>query len=646
MSQGERKLAAIMYTDIVGYTSLTQKDESYTLQALEKHRSLLRPHFASHGGREIKTIGDAFLVEFQSALDAVLCAVAVQQTMHGRKVATGDTISLRIGIHVGDVVESGNDILGDTVNIASRIEPLAEPGGVCISDEVYKQVRNKSDLPFVPLGEKSLKNVSAPVAVYKVRMPWEQSAAIAETPTFATNRIAILPFTSFSLDPNDAFFADGVTDEIISAVAGISGLSVISRTSVIGYKGTSKKVKEIGRELEVGSILEGTFKKAGNRIRVTTQLIDVAQDKHLWAQNYDRNLDDVFEVQSDVAKQVAEALRVRILAPEKERIESKPTESTAAYTLYLKGRSLWNARGLEDLKKAKEYLELAVHEDPGFALGYVGVSDCCAVLRNNWGFEPEANLAEAKAMVGKALEIDHLLAEAHASKGLLLRQEYDLRAAEEEFRRAIELKPGYAMAHLWYHLLLVTQVRLDEAQEQIEKALELDPMAPVIHWDHGSYWRLRGDHDKAITSFMRAVELGFPIAHFELGFTYGLMKRFDDMKREYAAYVEAGKSSIPLAHVFAESEEAYLTDNKETARRLLPQIEASFEGERGFNAYYIGRYLFYLGERDKAFEWLERSYSNREADLPMVKCDQILGHFRGIQSDPRYLDLVKRLGLG
>ena len=302
--------------------------------------------------------------------------------MHDRKVARGETICLRIGIHVGDVVESGNDILGDAVNVASRIEPLAESGGICISSEVHNQVRNKLDLPLVSLGEKPLKNVETPVEVYKVVMPWEQPTA-TERASYPTNRIAILPFASFSSDPEDAYFADGVTDEIISAVAGISGLSVISRTSVVGYKGTAKKVKEIGKELEVGSILEGTFKKAGNRIRVTTQLIDVAADKHLWAQNYDRELDDVFEVQSDVAKQVAQALQVKILSPEKERIDKKPTGITAAYTLYLKGRYLWNKRGMDDLKRARECFEQAVRMDPLFALGYAGVADCCLILRNN-----------------------------------------------------------------------------------------------------------------------------------------------------------------------------------------------------------------------------------------------------------------------
>jgi len=217
----------------------------------------------------------------------------------------------------------------------------------------------------------------------KVPKPKPQEPVTGQV-VFDKHRIAVLPFANMSPDPADEYFADGMTEEIISTVSGISGLRVISRTSIMRYKKTEKAVKEIGRELEAGSILEGSFRKAGNRIRVTAQLIDVATDGHLWAQNYDRNLDDVFEVQSDVAKQVAEALRVRILSSERERVERKPTENTTAYILYLKGRQLWNKRGLDDLKKARECFEEAVREDPGFALGYVGQADCAILLRDNF----------------------------------------------------------------------------------------------------------------------------------------------------------------------------------------------------------------------------------------------------------------------
>jgi len=645
MSEGERRLAAIMYTDMVGYTTLGQRNEALSLALVEEQRKVIRPVLVRHGGKEIKTIGDAFLVEFPNALDAVRCAYDIQRATREFNVSLSPEkrIHLRIGLHLGDVVESQGDISGDAVNVASRIEPMSEDGGVCLTRQVYESTHNKFDMPLVSIGTKSLKNVNEPMEVYKMEMPWETPTSGGAT-SYPSNRIAILPFVSMSTNPDDAFFADGVTEEIISTVSGISGLNVISRTSVMGYKGTTKKVKEIGKELEVGSVLEGSFRKAGNRIRVTTQLIDVAADRHLWTQNYDRNLDDVFEVQSDVARQVADALRVRILSPEKERIERKPTESTTAYSLYLKGKHHLNIRGLEDLRKAREYFELAVHEDPEFALGYLGVSDCCLVLRSNWWDEPEQNLAKARTMLDKALQLDSELAEAHATKGLFLSQQYELRGAESEFREALELKPSYATAHMWYFLLLFHQLRWQEAQREIETAVELDPLAPVVYGNLGGYYFYMKDFGRAIEPWTKAVDLGSTMSHSGLAEAYGLMGRFEDMKREFDIYVRLNKDSVPLAQLYAEIWGAYLVDDKKTVARLLPELEAHYHDERGPSAHEIGTVYFYLGEEERGFEWLERSFSKKEPGLLYIKNEQFL-FFDGLRSDPRYLDLLRRLGL-
>jgi adenylate cyclase len=631
-----------MFTDMVGYTALGQRNESLSLALVEEQRKLIRPILARHNGIEIKTMGDAFLVEFPNALDAVRCAYDIQRATKEFNVSlpAENRIHLRVGLHLGDVVESQGDISGDAVNVASRVEPLAEDGGVCLTRQVYDQVESKFDLPMVSIGPKALKNVKAPVEVYKVAMPWEQQPTKEEI-VLPRDRIAILPFTSFSLDPNDAFFADGVTDEITSAVSGISGLSVISRTSVIGYKGTTKKVKEIGKELNVGSILEGTFKKAGNRIRVTAQLIDVAADKHLWAQNYDRNLDDVFEVQSDVARQVADALRVRILAPERERIEKKPTESTEAYTLYLKGRYLWSKRGLEDLKKACEYFEQAVKEDPDFALGYAGQADCALLLRSNWGIDPETNLEKAKFLTTKALDLDPGLAEIHATRGLICSTEYDFRRAEEEFKKAIALKPSYATAHMWYHQILLFQQRWNEALERIERTVELDPFSSAAYLNQGIFHLCHRDYSKAVEPLKRAAELDHPYAHGWLASAYGMMKTFDDMEREISTYVKLFKDLHPLVGKAMETTSAYYRRDKETVSRLLPELEINYR-EAGIGAYDVACLLFYLSKDELGFDWLEKSYLNKELFLPYLRSEPALD---GIRTNPRYLDLLKRLGL-
>jgi len=630
-----------MFTDIVGYTSLSQKNEALAMQLLEEHRKLVRPFFANHNGREVKTIGDAFLVEFASALEAVRCAYAIQQSVNEMNSGRPEEkrILLRIGIHLGDVIHSQNDVYGDAVNVASRIEPLAAPGGICVSEEVYRQVKNKFELPLVSLGRKELKNIAEPMEVFRVVPPWEKENK--ETPILDRYRIAILPFASCSPDPNDSFFADGITDEIITTVAGISGLSVISRTSVMGYKGTTKKVEEIGRDLRVGSILEGSFKKAGNRIRVTTQLIDVAADKHLWAQNYDRDLDDVFGVQSDIAKQVAEALRVRILSDEKERIEKKPTENTTAYTFYLKGRYLWNKRGLDDLKKAAEYFELAIHEDPNFALGYTGQADCALLFRNNWGIDLDKNLEKARLMAMKALELDPELAETHATKGLVHSSEYDFRHAEEEFKKAIELKPSYAAAHMWYHLVLLAQQRWEEALEQIERTLELDPLSGAAYSNKGYLYFIRRDFANSLEPYRKAAELDMPAVHGMIAAAYGMMKMFDDMKRENSVYKNWGRSVFPQTDLGTDVFEAYLEGDKEAVGRQLSELEAVFQ-DAGLSRYQIACFHFFLGQKDKGFEWLEKSFNSKEFAIGSLKSDWDLDDVR---TDPRYLDLLKRIGL-
>jgi adenylate cyclase len=642
LSEGERRLAAIMYTDMVGYTALGQRNESLSLALVEEQRKLIRPILGRHNGREIKTMGDAFLVEFPNALDAVRCAYDIQRATREFNISlpTEKRIHLRVGLHLGDVVESQGDISGDAVNVASRIEPLAEDGGVCLSRQVFDQVKGKFELPQASLGPRNLKNVSEPVEVFKVIMPWNQSEA-AGTQAFPPNRVAILPFASFSVDPNDGFFADGMTEEVISTVSGISGLSVISRTSVMGYKGTTKKVKEIGKELEVGSVVEGSFRKAGNRIRVTVQLVDAASDRHIWVQTYDRTLDDIFQVQSDVAKKVAEALSVRILSDEAERIEKKPTANTAAHSLYLRGRFLWNKRGIDDLKMAAECFERATQEDPGFALGYVGQADCAALLRSNWNIDRDANLMKAKTLVEKALSLDRELAEAHTSKGLLLREEYRLREAEEEFRTAIELKPSYATAHQWYFWILRAELRWEEALREIERAAALDPLSPVINQNYGDYYVSRREYAKAIEPYRKALELGKTDVHGPLAVAYGRMRMFEEMQREADAFAQYLEPVVPEVRSLLDGYGAYFKDDKETVRRLLPKIEAQ-AGEFNISAAEVADFHFYLGEVDKGFEWLEISYARRESALLNIQWDSNMDQAR---TDPKYLDLLKRLGL-
>ena len=374
MSAGERRLGAIMFTDLVGYSAITSADEGAALKLLEEHRAVLQRAFRRHGGVVVKTMGDGLLVEFASAVEAVNAAAEGQEELHRLNEGREQKAQVRMGIHVGDVIHSGGDILGDAVNVAARLEPLAEPGGVCITKQVVDQIERKVKYRLVKIGVRELKNIRYPVELYKV----EVASGVSQTESSALDprRIAILPLTNLSADPNDKYFADGMTEELISTVSRIAELSVISRTSVMRYRDTTAPIREIGRELSAGTVLEGSIRKAGNKVRITTQLIDSQNDRHLWAQSYDRELTDIFAVQGDIAEKVAEALRVKLVPVEKAAVEKKPTASAEAFTLYLKGRYSWNERTEEGVEKAARYFKDALAKDPKFALGHTGLSDC------------------------------------------------------------------------------------------------------------------------------------------------------------------------------------------------------------------------------------------------------------------------------
>jgi adenylate cyclase len=437
-----------MFTDIVGYTSLTQRNEAAAMELLGEQRTVVRPLLARHGGKEVKTIGDAFLIEFESALEAVRCAFDVQQYLHELNLGrpADRKINLRIGVHLGDVIHSQNDVYGDAVNIASRIEPFALPGGVCISEQVYDQIKNKSDFQLLSVGRKELKNVGEPVELFKVVFPWEKEV-FAAAAVLDKKRVAILPFTNMSSDPEEGYFADGMTEELITSLSGVRQLTVIARTSIMKYKGSQKGASEVGKELNAGTLLEGSVRKAGTRVRITAQLIDSATEGHLWAQNYDRQLDDVFAIQSEIAEKVAGELRVRLVEDERKLLEKKATENTEAYTYYLRGRGLIQERTEPSLRQALGLFEKAIGLDPTFARAHAGLAECYVQLVND-GYEAfEHTIPKAELAVKKALELDPDLAEAHATLALVDFQVDDVAGSEKEARRAVELNPSLPEPH-------------------------------------------------------------------------------------------------------------------------------------------------------------------------------------------------------
>jgi adenylate cyclase len=630
-----------MFTDMVGYTLLGQKNEALSLALVEEQRRVVRPVLAKHNGREIKTMGDAFLVEFPNAVDAVRCAYDVQRAIRefNLSLAPEKRVHLRIGIHVGEVIETGGDISGDAVNVASRIEPLAEDGGVCLTRQVHDHILNKVDLPMSSLGPKSLKNVSQQVEVYRMTMPWDQDAGRAQ---LDRKRIAVLPFTNMSPDPNDAYFADGLTEELITTLSGLSEVTVIGRTSIMRYKNTQKSLSEIGVELDAGSLVEGSVRKSADKMRITVQLIDSTSEGHIWAQKYDRRLEDIFAIQSDIAENVTKELKVRLAGSEKGRMKGRPTESTEAYTLYLKGRHYWNERSDEGLSKAIEYFKKAVSIDPSFALGYSALADCHVVIGFNGQAEFIASFEKAREFATKALELDPTLGEAHAVRGACYHNlEFEFEKSEVEMRRAIELNPNYPTAHQWYSQLLWFRRKFEEAEHEIRRAQELDPLSLIIGLNRGDLLYCEGKVSQAVEQYGRVLELdpNFAYVHLSLLLAYVRLRKFEDALKEMDEIGRLARNpwggKLGKAYVYASM------GRKDEATELLKGIEQ--ERDPAFRRpYYVGILHFLLGDADKGFEWLERAYGERDGNLNGLAVDYELDSVRG---DPRYLALARKINL-
>jgi len=509
LTESTRRLAAIMFTDMVDYTTLSEKSETLALALLEEHRKLLRPIFARHGGREIKTIGDGFLVEFSSALEAVRCALEIQLLMHSRNqsVPSDRKILLRVAVHLGDVEHRDGDVYGDAVNIASRIESLADPGGICITQQVYDHVRNSEEFRTIALGQNQLKNVQMPTQVYTVLPPIDGTKT-GKSEALEPRRVAALPLAILSSDHQDEYFADGLTEEIINTLSSIPELRVIARTSVMKYKQVNKTAGEIGRELKVGTILEGSVRKAGSRLRISLQLIDVGSEAPIWAQKYDRELEDVFKIQTDIAERVADALKIQLLRENRKLIEQKAPEDIGAYVLYLRGRYYWSKRTKEDLEKAIAYFAEAIEKDPNYALAHAGMADCYTLMGRHLYLPRKEAYSKAKEFANRALELNDNLAEAHtALAAVLMIYDWNWDAAEEHFKHAIHLNPNYANAHYLHSVLLQTTGNLQESVKAAEKAQTLDPLSPVIGMGVVQAYFFSEQYDKAIDECHRYLEM-------------------------------------------------------------------------------------------------------------------------------------------
>ena len=634
-----------MFTDLVGYTALSQKDEPLSLILLEEQRKLVRPVLTRYDGREVKTMGDAFLIEFPSALEAVKCAYEIQKTAREFNISNPEErrINLRIGIHLGDIVESQGDISGDAVNVASRIGPFAENGGISLSRQVYDQVQNKFELSLTSLGAKTLKNVAAPIELFKVILPWQEEERNSSPTQADKKRIAVLPFANISPSSSDEYFSDGMTEELIATLSRIKNLGVIARTSIIRYKGLTKPVLEIGRELNVGTVLEGSVRVSGKRLRITAQLIDTGTEEHLWSETYDRNLEDALTIQSEIAKRIAKALKIRVLHSETLHLERKATGIPEAYSLYLKGRHSLNKRTENELKNAVQHFKNSIKQDPKFALAYTGLADAYSILAS-YSLEyvpPKEGFPKAKIAAEEALSIDEHLAEAHASLGLVkFYYEWDWNGAEAEFKKALELNPGYAQAHQYYADFVKSFGRFDEALEEMKKALTLDPLSYSINTGIGHVLYLSRKYDLAIDQYRKVVESdpAFVPARLWFGRPYMQKGMFKEAIQQSEEAVKlANESTVSLATLG----QAYASaGNKGDAGKILDRLLERSK-KQYVPSYWIALVQMSIGNKDEAFAWLEKAYNERSSWLVWANVEP---RFDTLRSDPRFTSLLVRIG--
>jgi len=619
----ERRLTAILAADVVGYSRLMGANESGTLAALKALQTdFIDGKIAQHQGRTVKLTGDGMLAEFPSVVNAVACAAEVQRGMRDRNagVAQDRRIEFRIGVNLGDVIVEGADIFGDGVNVAARLESIAQPGGITISGSVRDHVGNRLDLAFEDMGEQTLKNIERPVRVYSVDLsspavrdskdatPAGRGQLDKERPS-----IAVLPFNNMSGDPEQEYFSDGITEDIITDLSKVSGLFVVARNTAFTYKGKAVKVQQVGQELGVTFILEGSVRKAGARVRVTGQLISSKDGGHVWAERYDRDLTDIFAIQDEITHAIVEELKVKLLPQEKKSIGQTPTDNVEAYTYYLRGRQFMQRHSKSNYQLARRMFAKAAELDPLYARAYAGIADCDSFLFLHYYLD--VGVDSILATSAKALALDNGLAEAHASRGLAFSLGNQHEEAIAEFEQAIALGPHSFEAHYFYGRACVTQGKFERAATLFERAAENKP-----------------DDFQSLCLLIQ---------------TYRSLGR--DCDSESAARRAIGRAESELAHHPENQRAAYLgalalvtLGEPDRAREWVSRALA-IDPDDVLTQYNAVCVYSLLGDIEPAFDLLERllPHAGHELKAGWIKNDSDLDALR---SHPRYQKVLKLIG--
>jgi adenylate cyclase len=615
----ERRLTAILAADVVGYSRLMGAHEAATLASLKTLRTdFIDPKVAEHQGRIVKLTGDGMLAEFPSVVSAVACAADVQRGMRARNagVTQEHRIEFRIGVNLGDVIVEDGDIFGDGVNVAARLESIAPVGGIAVSQSVRDHVGNRLGLSFEDMGERRLKNIERPIRVYTISVDGPSSRETRDAASAHPEEkpsIAVLPFINMSGDPEQEYFSDGITEDIITDLSKVSGLFVVARNTAFTYKGKSVEVQEVAKHLGVNFILEGSVRKAGSRVRVTGQLIHGKHGGHVWADRYDRDLTDIFAIQDEITHAIVEQLKVKLLPQEKKSIGQTPTDNVEAYTYYLRGRQFMQRHSKSNYQLARRMFAKAVELDPLYARAYAGIADCDSFLFLHYHLE--AGIDSILATSAKALALDDRLAEAHASRGLALSLGQRHEEAIAEFEEAIAIDPNSFEAHYFYARACVTHGKLERAATLFERAAENKP-----------------DDYQALCLLIQ---------------TYRSFGRQPEMESAARRGIERAETELTLHPENPRA--AYLGANalailgeKDRAREWTARALA-IDPDDVLVQYNVACVYSLLGDLEQAFDLLERLLPNAGYELKRgwIKHDSDLDPLR---SHPRYQKVLEVIG--
>jgi len=641
INKGIRMLAAIMFTDIVGYTAMMQEDEIKAIKLRDRCRKVLDNIALSHQGRIIQFFGDGTLLVFGSVVEAIMCAIEVQ-----RQLQTNPKVPLRIGIHSGDVVYDDDGIYGDSVNVASRIESIGVANSILLSNKVNEELQNHKELPTQYLGTYELKNVRLPVDIYSVDLPdlaIPRPNEIDGRITGKKESIAVLPFVNMSADPDNEYFSEGITEEILNALARVDGLLVTSRTSSFAFKGKNEDMREIGRQLGVKTVLEGSVRKVGNKVRVTAQLIDTRNGYHRWSESYDRNIEDIFSVQDEIAKAITNKLKesFSLTSPAGKMVKAY-TSNMEAYNLYLKASYYWNRWTPNDIKKSLELLKKSIKIDPDYPLSYSSLSACYVYLGAVGQLPPKDVYPLAKSYALKALSLDESLPDCHVSLAMVHFFDWEWDESYKSFMRALMLNPNSAEAHLYYSYYQIAIGNLKKAIIENEKALEIDPLNVQINNSLGDNYFFAGMFNEALEQYKKTLELDntFRASIEGLGWVYYHIDEFEKSLQQFqkaqSLIGDDLKGVTPLGFVYAR------LGNHEEVKKCFEKLEKrqKIESEVSLSIDYA---VIYLGLRDydKVFEYLEKGFDEKLGGLVFLRTR----HWREIQNDPRYNNLLKRMNL-